>query len=443
MSETFCTRHHDYIEINAPAFIQSLQTELRYEHDTLYIEDVSVNTLAQTYGTPCYVYSKKAILAAYQNYTDSFASIDHQICYAVKANSNIAILNILAQAGAGFDIVSRGELVRVLAAGGDAKKVIYSGVGKTTEDIQFALEKGIGCFNVESIEELRLIDQIAQSLNTKAPISIRVNPNIDAGTHPYISTGLKENKFGIAHEQAIEAYEYAASLDGLHILGIDCHIGSQLTDISPFAAALDKLIELIDILKTKGIEFSHIDLGGGLGVQYIDENPASLQEFAALLLPKLTELNLKLLLEPGRNIVANAGILLTNVNILKKGENKNFAIVDAAMNDFIRPALYQAELAMIPATLSNQLSHDELKVWDIVGPVCESGDFLAKNRKLSLATGDTLVCTGVGAYGFSMSSNYNSRPRVAEVMVSDDKHQLIRKRESYEQLYENEQLWKL
>ena len=415
---------------------------LHYRDEALYIEQVSIETIAKQYGTPCYVYSKQAILDVYQAYTNSFASLDHQICYAVKANSNLAVLNVLAQAGAGFDIVSRGELMRVVAAGAEASRVVFSGVGKTYGDIEYALTQGIGCFNVESISELTLINEVAQTLDKSAPISLRVNPNVDAKTHPYISTGLKDNKFGITHEDALAVYQQAAALSHIDIVGIDCHIGSQLTEVEPFVAALDKLIELIHSLREHGIELRHIDLGGGLGVRYIDESPVSIEEFAAALLPKLSALGLTVFFEPGRSIVANAGVLLTQVDVLKPTAHKNFAIVDAAMNDLIRPALYQAEMAVIPNVLPNAgLDTNGTKAWDIVGAICETGDFLAKNRLLSLAEGDILAITGAGAYGFTMSSNYNSRPRASEVMVSEDRHQLIRKRETIESLYADEVLW--
>ncbi|MER1973476.1 MAG: diaminopimelate decarboxylase [Psychrobacter alimentarius] len=415
---------------------------LQYRDEALYMEQVSIETITKHYGTPCYVYSKQAILDVYQAYTDSFASLDHQICYAVKANSNLAVLSVLAQVGAGFDIVSRGELMRVIAAGAQASRVVFSGVGKTYGDIEYALTQGIGCFNVESISELTLINEVAQTLDKPAPISLRVNPNVDAKTHPYISTGLKDNKFGITHEDALAVYQQAAALSHIDIVGIDCHIGSQLTEVEPFVAALDKVIELIHSLREHGIELRHIDLGGGLGVRYIDETPVSIEEFAAALLPKLSELGLTVFFEPGRSIVANAGVLLTQVDVLKPTEHKNFAIVDAAMNDLIRPALYQAEMAVIPNVLPDAgLDINDTKAWDIVGAICETGDFLAKDRLLSLAEGDILAITGAGAYGFTMSSNYNSRPRASEVMVSEDRHQLIRKRETIESLYADEVFW--
>lgn len=431
--------HNQGLEVDAQALVAQLPA-LDYDNGALKIEGVSVATLAKQYGTPSYIYSKQAILDAYHAYSDSFAEIPHKICYAVKANSNLAVLGILAREGAGFDIVSAGELARVIAAGGDPKRVVFSGVGKRADDIRFALETGIGCFNVESDSELELIQSVAAQLDKIAAISLRVNPNVDAKTHPYISTGLKDNKFGISHERALEVYQQAAQMPNINIQGIDCHIGSQLTEVAPFIDALDKLIELIDDLRANGIELSHIDLGGGLGVQYIDESPISIADFAATLLPKLKALGLKVYFEPGRSIVANAGVLLTRVDVLKPTQHKNFAIVDAAMNDMIRPALYQAEMGIIPAQLTTD-SADGAKTWDIVGAICETGDFLAKNRKLTLAVGDVLTITGAGAYGFVMSSNYNTRPRSAEVMVSKDQHQLIRQRELVEDLFATEQLW--
>ncbi len=441
MSQSVTTKTEQGLYVHPEALTDHLPA-LDYRDGALYMEQVSIDEVAKHYGTPCYVYSKQAVLDVYQAYTTSFASLKHQICYAVKANSNLAVLGILAQAGAGFDIVSRGELMRVLAAGGKAERVVFSGVGKTYSEIEYALNQGIGCFNVESISELALINEVAKALDKTAPISLRVNPDVDAKTHPYISTGLKDNKFGISHENAVAVYEQAAQLAHIDIVGIDCHIGSQLTEVAPFVAALDKVIELIHSLRAKGIELRHIDLGGGLGVRYIDETPVSIEEFAQALLPKLSELGLTVFFEPGRSIVANAGVLLTKVDVLKPTEHKNFAIVDAAMNDLIRPALYQAEMAVIPSVLPKEgIDSDDTQPWDIVGAICETGDFLAKDRLLSLATGDILAITGAGAYGFTMSSNYNSRGRASEVMVADDNHQLIRKRETLESLYANEVLW--
>ena len=441
MSQSVTTKTEQGLYVHPEALTAHLPA-LDYRNGALYMEQVNIAEVVKHYGTPCYVYSKQAILDVYQAYTTSFASLKHQICYAVKANSNLAVLGILAQAGAGFDIVSRGELMRVLAAGGEASRVVFSGVGKTYSDIEYALTQGIGCFNVESISELTLINEVATKLDKPAPISLRVNPNVDAKTHPYISTGLKDNKFGIDHENAVAVYEQAAQLSHIDIVGIDCHIGSQLTEVAPFVAALDKVIELIHSLRNKGIELRHIDLGGGLGVRYIDETPVSIDEFAQALLPKLSELGLTVFFEPGRSIVANAGVLLTKVDVLKPTAHKNFAIVDAAMNDLIRPALYQAEMAVIPSVLPNNgIDTDGMQPWDIVGAICETGDFLAKDRLLALATGDILAITGAGAYGFTMSSNYNSRGRASEVMVADDHHQLIRKRETLEALYADEMLW--
>ena len=441
MSQSVTTKTEQGLYVHPEALTTHLPA-LDYRNGALYMEQVDIAEVVKHYGTPCYVYSKQAILDVYQAYTTSFASLKHQICYAVKANSNLAVLGILAQAGAGFDIVSRGELMRVLAAGGEASRVVFSGVGKTYSDIEYALTQGIGCFNVESISELTLINEVATKLDKPAPISLRVNPNVDAKTHPYISTGLKDNKFGIDHENAVAVYEQAAQLSHIDIVGIDCHIGSQLTEVAPFVAALDKVIELIHILRNKGIELRHIDLGGGLGVRYIEETPVSIDEFAQALLPKLSELGLTVFFEPGRSIVANAGVLLTKVDVLKPTAHKNFAIVDAAMNDLIRPALYQAEMAVIPSVLPNNgIDTDGMQPWDIVGAICETGDFLAKDRLLALATGDILAITGAGAYGFTMSSNYNSRGRASEVMVADDHHQLIRKRETLEALYADEMLW--
>lgn len=422
------------LRINAEDFVTKLPT-LSYQQQGLYIEEVSAKQLVEQYNSPLYVYSKKAILEAYNAYSESFKDVDHQICYAVKANSNLAVLKTLAEAGAGFDLVSAGELARVLAAGAEPSKIVFSGIGKTVPEIKAALEAGIGCFNVESVSELDTVNAVAAELKVQAPISIRVNPNVDAKTHPYISTGLKDNKFGISHDVAVEAYQHAKQLPNLKIVGIDCHIGSQLTEIAPFVAALDKVCELIESLTKVGIELDHIDLGGGLGVLYIEEEVAEVSKFAAALLPKLKQLGLKVLFEPGRSIVANAGVLLTKVEVLKPTEHKNFAIVDAAMNDLIRPALYQADMAVIPVNSGSQAAE---RSWDIVGAVCETGDFLAKRRLLSLAVGDLLAITGAGAYGFVMSSNYNTRPRPAEVMVSGEKHQVVRKRETVEQLFENE-----
>lgn len=414
---------------------------LDYQNGKLTMDGVNLNNLAKQHGTPSYIYSGDAILANYREYDDSFADIDHQICYAVKANSNLAVLNLLAKQGAGFDIVTGGELARALKAGAEPSKIVFSGLGKTADDIKTALNVGIACFNVESESELYRISEVAKQVGKTAPISLRVNPNVDAKTHPYISTGLKENKFGITHEDAPRIYNIAKDLPNIKITGIDCHIGSQLTEAQPFVDALDKVIELINQLKADGIELEHIDLGGGLGVQYVDEQVVSIGEFAQLLLPKLKNLGLKLYLEPGRSIVANAGVLLTRVDILKPTEHKNFAIVDAAMNDMIRPSLYQSVMAVIPTVLHNQAhAKTESKTWDIVGAICETGDFLAKNRELALSENDILAMTGAGAYGFTMSSNYNSRPRACEILLVGGKDYVVRERETYERLWEGEYL---
>lgn len=423
----------DALLIDADVLTQALPY-IDYQNHHLTIDGVPADELCQTYGTPLYVYSKRALLDKYAEYCHGFANINHRICYAVKTNSNLAVLKTLAQAGAGFDIVSKGELARVLQVT-DGKKVVYSGVGKTREDIAFALEADIDCFNVEAISELDLINQVAQELGKTARISLRINPDVDAKTHPYISTGMKDNKFGISHEQAVASCLHASSLPNLHIKGIDCHIGSQLLDTQGFSDALDKIIELIDALKAHGITLEHIDLGGGLGVRYVDENPASIAEYAQTLLPRLQALGLTLYLEPGRSLVANSGVLLTRVDVLKPTEFKNFAVVDASMSELIRPALYEAVMAIIPANNEHQ---DDPKVWDVVGSVCESSDVLGKNRLLDIKVGDTLAITGAGAYGFTMASNYNSRPRPAEVMVDDGKHRLIRQRETLDDLWKGE-----
>lgn len=429
------------ISINPEQLVSTLPA-LDYVADNgkkvLTMDGVALTQIAQNHGTPCYVYSHADIIANYQAYDDSFADIPHQICFAVKANSNLAVLNELAKVGAGFDIVTGGELARVLKAGADPSKIVFSGLGKMHDDIKTALTVGIACFNVESEAELYRISEVAKSLGKTAPISLRVNPNVDAKTHPYISTGLKENKFGISHYDAVRVYQVAQNLPNLNIVGIDCHIGSQLTEVQPFLDALDKIIEMIKQLKAVGINLEHIDLGGGLGVNYIDETPIAIADFAKLLLPKLKTLGLKLYLEPGRSIVANAGVLLTRVDILKPTEYKNFALVDSAMNDMIRPTLYQAQMAVIPTEISPNAT--ESKVWDIVGAICETGDYLAKNRELVLQVNDILAMTGAGAYGFTMSSNYNSRPRACEILVKDGQAHVIRERETVESLWALEKM---
>lgn len=397
----------------------------------LHAESVPLSDIAAQYGTPCYVYSRAALTAAYQKFEQAFAGRDHLICYAVKANPNLAILNLFARLGSGFDIVSGGELKRVLAAGGDVSKVVFSGVGKSAEEIRFALSAGILCFNVESESELSHLNTIAGEMGKIAPISLRVNPNVDAKTHPYIATGLKDNKFGVAYEESLALYRKANALPNLHIHGIDCHIGSQLTEISPFVDALEKVLLLIDQLESEGIKFTHMDLGGGIGIRYLDETPPQVADYANALLAKLANRTQKILIEPGRALVGNAGLLLTKVEYLKPGADKNFAIVDAAMNDLMRPALYDAYHDIVPV----KKREGAQKNYEIVGPVCESGDFLGHDRQLALAECDLLAIMSAGAYGMSMSSNYNTRPRAAEVMVDGAQVHLIRKRETLEQLF--------
>jgi diaminopimelate decarboxylase len=397
----------------------------------LHCEDTPMDAIAQVHGTPTYVYSQAALDNAFRGYDTAFAGHDHLICYAVKANPNLGILALFASMGAGFDIVSGGELARVLAAGGAPGKVVFSGVGKTAAEMRAALEAGILCFNVESESELLRLNGIAGEMGKRAPVSFRVNPDVDAKTHPYISTGLKTNKFGIAYAEAPRLYALAAGLPHLDIVGIDCHIGSQLTETAPFAEAMDKVLDLIDRLQAQGIVLHHIDLGGGLGVRYRDETPPPMHDYAAVLLERLRGRSLKLILEPGRSLVANAGVLLTRVEYLKHGEAKDFAIVDAAMNDLMRPALYDAWHEVEPV----HPRAGETRVYEIVGPVCESGDFLAHDRALALQEGDLLAIFSAGAYGMSMSSNYNSRPRAAEVLVDVEEVHLVRARESMSSLF--------
>ncbi len=405
--------------------------------DQRFIEDVPLASIAEQFGTPCYVYSKKAITDNFAAYQKALGPKDHLICYAVKANSNIAVLQLLANLGAGFDIVSIGELERVLMAGGDPKKVVYSGVAKSANDMRRALEVGIHCFNVESESELALLNKTAAEENKIAPVSLRVNPDVDAKTHPYISTGLKENKFGIEIERALEVYQQAAQMEHISVVGVDCHIGSQLTDINPFIEAMQHLLLLIDELGQYGIELKHIDIGGGLGVCYQDEVVPSIDSYMASLLPLLEGREHTLIMEPGRSIVANAGVLLTQVQVIKVNGEKNFAIVDAAMNDVLRPALYNAWMDIDSL---HKRSDSLEQTYDVVGPVCETGDFIGKNRTLAIAEGDYLYLASAGAYGFTMSSNYNSRPRVAEVMVDGDQLHLIRSRETIADLVRGEQL---
>lgn len=403
----------------------------------LHAEQCSLLQLAEQFGTPLYVYSKAAFEKHYLDMDRAFDFIDHQICFAVKSNSNLAVLNVLAKLGAGFDIVTGGELARVLAAGGDPAKIVFSGLGKSEADIEKALQVGIACFNVESYAELDRIQKVAEKQGKKAPISLRVNPDVDAKTHPYISTGLKENKFGIPSDTVYETYQYAASLSNLDVVGIDCHIGSQLTETKPFVDALDRVMVMIAELKKRGIDLKHIDIGGGLGVCYKDETPPSVEEYANALKPALQKLGLKVYMEPGRSISANAGVLLTKVDLLKPTNHRNFAIIDAAMNDLIRPSLYEAWMDIQSVDANTDVNE---KAWDVVGAICETGDFLGKDRKLALKENDVLAVLGAGAYGFVMSSNYNSRGRAAEVMVNADQAHLIRERETIESLWDKERL---
>ncbi|WP_447530326.1 diaminopimelate decarboxylase [Vreelandella sp. TE19] len=412
-----------------------------YRDGVLFAEEVALSRIALEVGTPCYVYSKATLERHFRAYTEALGSHPHLICYAVKANSNLAVLGLLARLGAGFDIVSVGELERVLAAGGDPSKIVFSGVAKRADEMARALQVGIKCFNVESTPELERLNQVAGELGMVAPVSLRVNPDVDAGTHPYISTGLKDNKFGIAVSEAFDAYELAAGLANLEIKGLDCHIGSQLTETAPFLDALERLLLLMERLRERGIEIEHLDLGGGLGVPYRDETPPQPFDYASKLLARLSRWeggeNLTLLFEPGRSIAANAGVMLTRVEFLKPGETKNFAIVDAAMNDLIRPALYQAWQAIVCVDTREARSE---AIYDVVGPVCETGDFLGKERELAIAEGDLLAVRSAGAYGYVMASNYNSRPRPAEVMVDRERFHIVRARETLENLWAGETL---
>ncbi|MFT6153612.1 MAG: diaminopimelate decarboxylase [Crocinitomicaceae bacterium] len=393
----------------------------------LFAENVAVSDLAEQFGTPLYIYSRKAFSDNYMAYANAFADQEALVCYATKANSNIAVLNVLAKLGAGFDIVSVGELERVLKAGGDPSKIVFSGVAKTTDEMRRALAVGVHCFNVESAAELERLNDVAIEMGLKAPISLRVNPDVDAQTHPYISTGLKENKFGVDIDVAKEVYAQAKQLPGLEIKGVDCHIGSQLTQLDPFLDALDRLLSLVDALSEQGIELEHIDLGGGLGVTYDDEVPPTPQDFADAILPKLAGRNLKIIMEPGRSIAANAGIFVTEVEFLKSNGDKNFAIIDGGMNDLIRPALYSAWQRIVEV---QPRTNTDKKVYDVVGPVCETGDFLGKDRELAILPGDLLAVKSSGAYGFAMASNYNTRNKPAEIIVDGDQFHLIRRRET-------------
>jgi len=400
-----------------------------YRDGELYAEDVPVADIAERFGTPAYVYSRATLERHYRAYDKALGSHPHLVCYAVKANSNLAVLNVLARLGAGFDIVSAGELERVLRAGGEPGKVVFSGVGKQEWEMKRALEVGVRCFNVESDTELDRLNAVAGKLGVKAPVSLRVNPDVDAGTHPYISTGLKENKFGIDIAEAPAVYARAAAMANLDVKGVDCHIGSQLTSVEPFLDALDRVLALIDTLAGQDIAIRHLDMGGGLGVTYENEQPPKPAQYAEALLGRLAGRDLELILEPGRSIAANAGILVTRVEFLKCTEHRNFAIIDAAMNDLIRPALYSAWQAIIPV---KPHQNDEEKSWDLVGPVCETGDFLGKDRKLRLQAGDLLAVRSAGAYGFVMASNYNTRNRPPELMVAGNQVHVVRRRETLE-----------
>ena len=412
----------------------------QYKNEQLYVEDLPVKQLAEEFGTPLYIYSRATLERHWHAFDSALGNHPHLICYAVKANSNIGILNVMAKLGSGFDIVSQGELERVLAAGGDASKVVFSGVAKSRAEIMRALEVGIRCFNVESVAELHHINQIAGEMGKMAPISLRVNPDVDAHTHPYISTGLKENKFGVSVDEAREVYKLAATLPHVKITGMDCHIGSQLTELEPFLDATDRLIRLMEQLKEDGITLKHLDLGGGLGVTYTDETPPHPSDYATALLNKLKDYeDLEIILEPGRAIAANAGILVAKVQYLKSNESRNFAITDTGMNDMIRPALYEAYMNIIE--IDRTLGREKA-IYDVVGPICETSDFLGKQRKLAIAEGDYIAQRSAGAYGASMSSNYNSRPRTAEVLVDGDKAHLIRRRESLSELWALESIAK-
>ncbi len=407
-----------------------------YRDGELFAEGVALSAIAERFGTPTYVYSRAHIEAQYRSYADALQGVSHLVCFAVKANSNLGVLNLLARLGAGFDIVSGGELERVLAAGGSADRVVFSGVGKTREDMRRALEVGVHCFNVESTDELERLQVVAAEMGLRAPVSLRVNPDVDAGTHPYISTGLKENKFGIAIADAEEVYIRAAQLPNLEVVGVDCHIGSQLTTLEPFLDALDRLLALIDRLGDCGILLRHLDLGGGLGVRYRDEEPPLAGDYIKAIRERVGDRDLALVFEPGRYIVANAGVLLTRVEYLKHTEHKDFAIVDAAMNDLIRPALYQAWMDVTAV----QPRAGEGRNYDVVGPICETGDVLAKERTLNLAEGDLLAVQSAGAYGFVMSSNYNTRGRCAEILVDGDQAFEVRRRETVAELFAGESL---
>jgi len=401
----------------------------------LYVEDVPFSHIAEKFGTPCFVYSRAALTTAYRDYEQGFGTRPHLICYAAKANSNLAVLDILARLGSGFDIVSGGELKRVLAAGGDPQKIVFSGVGKTEAELREALDANILCFNIESESEMQRLAHIARDMHRVAQISIRVNPDVDARTHPYISTGLKRNKFGVGFEDALRLYQLAHSSPTLRVTGIDCHIGSQLTDLAPMEDAARKVVALADKLAAEGISVEHIDFGGGLGIRYTDETPPARAQFVKMLLAVMGQRDHKIMIEPGRSLVGNAGVLLTRVEYLKHGQEKNFVIIDAAMNDLMRPALYDAHHEIRPVRKS---SAGQAAVYDVVGPVCETGDFLGKDRTLAVGEGELLAVMSAGAYAMSMSSNYNTRPRAAEVLVDGSTVYLVRARERVEDLYAGE-----
>lgn len=406
-----------------------------YRNGELFAEQTPVAAIATAVGTPCYIYSRATLERHWRAFDQALGDHPHLVCYAVKANSNLAVLNLLARLGSGFDIVSVGELERVLAAGGNPGKVVFSGVGKRRDELARALAVGIRCFNVESEAELAFLAQVAAEQGRRAPVSLRINPDVDANTHPYISTGLKQNKFGIAMTRALEVYAQAAASPHLEVIGVDCHIGSQLTQMTPFVDALERVLALVARLEEQGIVIHHLDLGGGLGIRYRDEEPPLPADHAAALMRQLRGKPYEILLEPGRAIVGNAGILLTRVELLKQGEDRNFAVVDAAMNDLLRPALYSAWQAIIPV---KPRTAGAPRPYDVVGPICETGDFLGKDRELNIEAGDLLAVRSAGAYGFAMSSNYNARPRVAEVMVDGDRFQVVRQRETVAELYAGE-----
>lgn len=410
--------------------------EFNYRDNELFVESVPLQQIADEFGTPCYVYSRSALTKAYQEFDASFANRDHLICYAVKANSNIAILNLFAQLGSGFDIVSGGELQRVIKAGGDPQKTVFSGVGKNTHEMRMALDANILCFNVESEAELVILNQVAKDMGKIAPVSLRVNPDVDAKTHPYISTGLKENKFGVPANEAERIYRSAHLYPYVRFSGLDCHIGSQLTALEPFMQTSNKMLNLLDTLQKQGLEIKHLDLGGGLGIRYANETPPSIKDYVSMLCASTHQVKQRLLIEPGRALVGNSGILLTRIEYLKHTAARNFAIVDAAMNDLMRPALYDAYHEIIPIRKNT----GEINSYQVVGPVCETGDFLGHDRKLGLIGGDLLAIMSAGAYGMSMSSNYNTRPRAAEVMVDKDTVHVIRQRETIDQLIAGEQI---